>query len=68
MCIRDRNTTGVFDMQPVSAARVAKQIDCVFEDIRPDAVKLGMLYDTCLLSTSNRRPARCSGRSMFPTV
>ena len=50
-----QNTTGVFDMQPVSAALVAKQIDCVFEDIRPDSVKLGMLYDTNIIRTVAER-------------
>lgn len=40
-----QNTTGVFAMQPVSPSLVAQQIDCVFQDIRPDAVKIGMLYD-----------------------
>ena len=39
-----QNTTGVYAMQAVSPELVARQIDCVFEDIRPDAVKLGMLY------------------------
>ena len=36
-------------MQPVSPELVAKQIDCVFDDIRPDAVKLGMLYDADII-------------------
>ena len=40
-----QNTMGVSDLQPVPPELVAKQIDCVFDDIRPDAVKLGMLYD-----------------------
>lgn len=44
-----QNTTGVFDMQAVPAELVAGQIDCVFEDIRPDAVKLGMLYDADII-------------------
>ena len=39
-----QNTTGVFGMQPVSSELVGKQIDCVFDDIFPDAVKVGMLY------------------------
>ncbi|MDY3617950.1 bifunctional hydroxymethylpyrimidine kinase/phosphomethylpyrimidine kinase [Agathobaculum sp.] len=38
-----QNTTGVFGVEPTPAAFVARQIDCVFEDIVPDAVKLGML-------------------------
>lgn len=40
-----QNTTGVFGMQSVSASLIKQQIDCVFDDIRPDAVKLGMLYN-----------------------
>lgn len=40
-----QNTTGVFGIQPVPASLVEQQIDCVFDDIRPDAVKLGMLYN-----------------------
>lgn len=40
-----QNTTGVFGMQPVYASLIKQQIDCVFDDIRPDAVKLGMLYN-----------------------
>ncbi len=44
-----QNTTGVFGMQAVSPELVAQQIDCVFEDIRPDAVKLGMLYSADII-------------------
>jgi len=38
-----QNTRGVSAIQPLPAAFVAAQIDAVFEDIRVDAVKLGML-------------------------
>ena len=50
-----QNTTGVFDMQPVPASLVAQQIDCVFDDIRPDAVKLGMLYNVEIICTTAER-------------
>ena len=40
-----QNTLGVTAMQPVEPTLVAQQIACVFDDIPPDAVKLGMLYD-----------------------
>lgn len=40
-----QNTCGVRAVQAVSAALLGQQIDCVFEDIRPDAVKIGMLAD-----------------------
>lgn len=38
-----QNTRGVHGVQLVSPAFVAAQIDAVFEDIRVDAVKIGML-------------------------
>nr|WP_297172531.1 bifunctional hydroxymethylpyrimidine kinase/phosphomethylpyrimidine kinase [uncultured Agathobaculum sp.] len=50
-----QNTTGVYAMQAVSPELVAKQIDCVFEDIRPDAVKLGMLYSAEIIYTVAER-------------
>ena len=40
-----QNTTGVKAMQAVSPELVGQQIDCVFDDIRPDAIKIGMLHD-----------------------
>ena len=40
-----QNTFHVTGMQAMPAELVGKQIECVFEDIRPDAVKIGMLYD-----------------------
>lgn len=38
-----QNTTGVFGIEEVSPAFVKQQIDVVFDDIRPDAVKIGMI-------------------------
>ncbi|MDE6036509.1 MAG: bifunctional hydroxymethylpyrimidine kinase/phosphomethylpyrimidine kinase [Ruminococcus sp.] len=38
-----QNTTGVRGIYPVSAEFLKQQIDAVFEDIRPDAVKIGMV-------------------------
>ena len=37
------NTTGVYGIEPVPAPFIAKQLDCIFTDIRPDAVKIGMV-------------------------
>lgn len=44
-----QNTTGVYDVLESSPEFVAKQIDCVFEDIRPDAVKIGMVSNTDII-------------------
>ena len=38
-----QNTTGVRDVLEATPEFVAEQLDCVFEDIRPDAVKIGMV-------------------------
>lgn len=38
-----QNTTGVKDIMEVSPAFLKEQLDCVFTDIRPDAVKIGMV-------------------------
>ena len=38
-----QNTTGVFGVMEVTPEFLAQQIDVVFEDIRPDAVKVGMV-------------------------
>lgn len=38
-----QNTTGVFGIQETSVEFVDQQMDCIFQDIFPDAVKIGML-------------------------
>lgn len=40
-----QNTTGVFDIMNVTPEFLAKEIDAVFTDIYPDAVKVGMVSD-----------------------
>jgi hydroxymethylpyrimidine/phosphomethylpyrimidine kinase len=38
-----QNTRGVVSVQALSVRSVAQQLDCVFSDIVPDAVKIGMI-------------------------
>ena len=38
-----QNTTGVYGILEASADFVAQQLDCIFQDIYPDAVKIGMV-------------------------
>lgn len=45
-----QNTTGVVDIFEVSPEFLQKQLDCVFTDIFPDAVKTGMLSDSKLIA------------------
>ena len=44
-----QNTTGVRAIQESTPEFLAQQIDAVFEDIRPDAVKIGMVASTELI-------------------
>ena len=44
-----QNTTGVRGVQEATPKFLAQQIDAVFEDIRPDAVKIGMVSSSELI-------------------
>jgi hydroxymethylpyrimidine/phosphomethylpyrimidine kinase len=40
-----QNTVGITGVEPLSAGLLRKQIDAVFPDFKPSAVKIGALYD-----------------------
>ena len=44
-----QNTTGVAGIMEVSPEFLKEQIDCIFTDIRPDAVKIGMVSSAELI-------------------
>ena len=44
-----QNTTGVYGIAEVEPDFLKRQIDCIFEDIRPDAVKTGMVSSAALI-------------------
>ena len=50
-----QNTTGVTAISGVSPEFLRQQIDAVFEDIRPDAVKIGMVADPALVEVIAER-------------
>jgi hydroxymethylpyrimidine/phosphomethylpyrimidine kinase len=41
-----QNTTGVYGIMDVPAEFVGQQMDCIFTDIAPDAVKIGMVSNS----------------------
>ena len=47
--ITAQNTTGVKSIQKVSPEVLSDQLDTVFSDIYPDAVKIGMTFDSDLI-------------------
>lgn len=46
-----QNTTGVTDIMEVTPEFLEKEIDAIFTDIRPDAVKIGMVASKGLIKT-----------------
>lgn len=46
-----QNTTGVTGILEVSQDFLRQQIDMIFDDIRPDAVKIGMVSNSALIET-----------------
>ena len=59
-----QNTTGVTGIMEVTPEFLQKQIDAVFRDIRPDAVKIGMVSSAGLIETiADRLKAYKIGRA-----
>ncbi|MBQ8184258.1 MAG: bifunctional hydroxymethylpyrimidine kinase/phosphomethylpyrimidine kinase [Lachnospiraceae bacterium] len=50
-----QNTTGVAAILEVTPAFLKQQMDCIFTDIRPDAVKIGMVSSGALIETMAER-------------
>lgn len=44
-----QNTTGVYGISEVTPEFLANQLDCIFTDIYPDAVKIGMVSNPALI-------------------
>ena len=44
-----QNTTGVYGIYDVSPEFLKNQLDCIFTDIFPDAVKIGMVSNSGLI-------------------
>lgn len=46
-----QNTTGVYGILDAAPEFIGTQMDCIFEDIRPDAVKIGMVSNSKTIET-----------------
>ncbi|MGB4658738.1 MAG: bifunctional hydroxymethylpyrimidine kinase/phosphomethylpyrimidine kinase [Mobilitalea sp.] len=46
-----QNTTGVYGIMEVASEFLANQLECIFSDIYPDAVKIGMVSNSALIET-----------------
>ena len=59
-----QNTTGVYGIMEVSPEFLASQLDCVFSDIYPDAVKTGMLSSAALIEVAARKLKEYGARNI----
>lgn len=50
-----QNTMGVKAIYPVSAEFFGESLKCVFEDIYPDAIKIGMLADEAIIAMLEKK-------------
>ena len=58
-----QNTTGVYGIYDVSPEFLKNQLDCIFTDIFPDAVKIGMVSNSGLIQVSRHLKAIPAGQS-----
>ena len=49
--VTSQNTTGVISIASISEKEVSKQIEFTSKDIKPDAVKIGMLHSTKIINS-----------------
>lgn len=50
-----QNTLGVYDIMNVTPTFLEEEIDAIFKDIRPDAVKIGMVSDKELIKAISKK-------------
>ena len=48
--ITSQNTTGISSIVPINAREISKQIIFTCKDIKPDAIKIGMLYSSNVIN------------------
>ena len=49
-----QNTTGVLSMVKIPAKEISKQIEYTSKDIKPDAIKIGMLHSSSVIDAVNK--------------
>lgn len=59
-----QNTLGVYDILESTPEFLKKEIDAVFEDIPPDAVKIGMVSSPCLIEVIAERLAYYNAKNI----
>jgi len=59
-----QNTTGVYGIMDATPECVAKQLDCIFTDIIPDAVKIGMVSNSEIIAVISKKLIEYKARNI----
>ena len=59
-----QNTTGVYDVLTIDKNLVASQLDCVFTDIFPDSIKIGMVSSKDNIETIAKKLAQYKAKNV----
>ena len=59
-----QNTTGVTDIFEISGKFLEEQLDCIFTDIYPDAIKTGMVSSKELITVIGRKLKEYKARNI----
>lgn len=59
-----QNTTGVAAIQNATAEFLGQELDSIFTDIFPDAVKIGMVSESDLIRMISQKAPAVSGRKI----
>ena len=59
-----QNTTGVYDVMEVTPEFLGKQLDLIFTDIYPDAIKIGMVSSKALINTIAEKLTEYKGKNI----
>jgi len=59
-----QNTTGVYGVMEASPEFVAQQLDCIFTDIYPDAVKIGMVSSSGIIEAIAKKLKQYKARNI----
>ena len=49
--VTSQNTTGVISIESISPKEISRQIEFTSKDIRPDAIKIGMLHSKKIINS-----------------
>ena len=59
-----QNTVGVKSILEADSKFVEEQIDCIFEDIKPDAIKIGMVSNSDIISTIAKKLLKYNAKNI----